>query len=93
MNVRPSSKEAVRSFAAACRPHAACGRPWVGIEHEFLCHDATGKRVDFRTVIASLGLPADHLVPTDPRARWLPTGTLLTADKMEAELATPPADL
>ena len=93
MNVRPISNEAVHGFAAACSAHAGRARPWVGIEHEFLCHDADGNRVDFRSVIDSLGLAAAHLVPTDPRARWLPTGTLLTADKMEAEIATPPADV
>ena len=92
MSIRLGVNDAGSAFAAACMAHAGEARPWVGIEHEFLCHDADGRRVDFRTVIDSLGLLATHLVPTDRRARWLSTGTLMTSDKMEAELATPPAE-
>jgi hypothetical protein len=75
----------------AGRPHTDTG--WVGIEHEFLCHDASGKRVDFRTVIPTLDLGPGNLVPSDLRARWLPSGTVLTADQLEAEIATPPIAL
>ena len=73
--------------------HSAPQQFWVGIEHEFLCHDEHGRRVDFRTVIGGTEVGAPNLVPTDPNARWLYTGTILTADKKEAELATPPAPL
>ena len=68
-------------------------RVLLGLEHEFLCHDLSGRRVDFRTVIDGLDLGSKNLVPTDRRARWLSTGSLVTADKLEAEIATPPTEL
>ncbi len=66
---------------------------WIGLEHEFLVYDAHGARVDFRTVIHGLGLGRRNLVPSDPFAYGLPTGSQVTADSTEAEIAVPPAQL
>ena len=67
--------------------------PWIGLEHEFPVFDGDGGRVDFRTVIQSLRLGRPDLVPGDRNAYRLPSGSVVTADTTEAEIATPPVDL
>lgn len=62
---------------------------FVGIEHEYRVFDGD-RQVDFREVIHTLGLPRPFLDPGDLNAYWLPSGTKLTADEREAEIATPP---
>lgn len=88
------NRRASRAFGAAIVSGSGdTSSTWVGLEHEFLCHDLGGTRVDFRTVIGTLGLVPSNLVPSDPRAHWLQSGSVLTADKLEAEIATPPLEL
>ena len=88
------NRRASRAFGDAILSSAGdAQRTQVGLEHEFLGHDPAGKRVDFRTVIGTLNLGPSNLVPSDPRAHWLQSGSVLTADKMEAEIATPPLNL
>lgn len=83
---------ASRSFAQACAQIEA--RPlWLGLEHEFLVFGGGGHRLDFRTVIHGLGLGRPDLVPGDRNAYRLPTGSVVTADTTEAEIATPPIEV
>lgn len=75
----------------------AAGAPvvptWVGVEHEFLVFDESGGRADFRALIHGLRLGRRDLVPGDRNAYRLPTGSVVTADTTEAEIATPPTTL
>ena len=61
----------------------------VGLEHEY---EVTlhGQPVDFRELIHELDLGQRYLDPADPNAYRLASGTSLTADEAEAELALPP---
>jgi len=61
----------------------------VGVEHEYQVWRG-GRREDFRTVIHHLGLGQPSLHPTDPYAYRLGSGSSLTCDGYEAEIATPP---
>ncbi|HUH08437.1 MAG TPA: hypothetical protein VML96_11630 [Egibacteraceae bacterium] len=63
---------------------------WIGIEHEFLVLDATGARVDFRRVIHGLRLGRPDLMPLDRNAYPVASGSVVTADNKEAEIAIPP---
>jgi hypothetical protein len=66
---------------------------WVGLEHEFLVFDRQGGRVDFRLVVHDLALGRRDLVPSDRHAYRLSTGSMVTADTTEAEIAVPPAEV
>lgn len=55
--------------------------------------DEGGERLDFRRHIHSMELGRRDLVPGAPFAYWRPTGAIVTADRMEAEIATPPVVL
>jgi hypothetical protein len=46
--------------------------------------------VDFRSIIHGLALGVHHLDPVDPYAYRLATGSVVTCDEMEAEIAIPP---
>jgi hypothetical protein len=63
-----------------------------GVEHEYHLTSPTGS-VDFRLLLPLVAQGLATLDPSDPRARRLPSGTALTADGFEAELATPPLPL
>lgn len=73
------------------RPPRPRPRIRAGIEHEYVVHSPQGP-VDFRTLVDSLdlGVRAD---PTDPHAQRCPWGGVVTADGVEAEVATPPVEL
>ncbi len=61
------------------------------MEHESAVRGPDGP-VDFRTVVDTLdlGVRADPRTPTRKRCPW---GGVVTADGMEAEVATPPVDI
>jgi hypothetical protein len=61
----------------------------IGVEHEYrvLREDDV---VDFRQVVGTLDLRAVGTDPSDPNARHLLNGLMITADGREAEVATPP---
>lgn len=61
----------------------------IGLEHEFTVH-SNGAQVDFRTLIHTLGLPGKAIDPGDRYAYRLATGTVVTCDGKEAEIATQP---
>lgn len=73
---------------------AALGPPppgaWLGLEHEFVVRGADGAPLDFRILIHELGLGHRHLDPADPNAHRLPSGTVVTCDGREAEIAIAP---
>jgi len=62
----------------------------VGLEHEFVVRGSDGSRIDFRGLIHELGIGRRHLDPSDPHARRLPSGAVVTCDDGEAEIAIPP---
>ena len=49
--------------------------------------------VDFRTVVHGLALGRRHLDPDDPNAYRLPSGSVVTSDKREAEIALAPVEV
>jgi hypothetical protein len=59
------------------------------VEHEFQVIDG-GEQVDFRSVVHDLSLGTRHLDPRDAHAYRLSSGSVLTADGLEAEIAIPP---
>jgi hypothetical protein len=65
----------------------------IGIEREYRVLDGHGDAVDFRRLVTTLALPPAGLDPTDPNARHLPNGVVITADGAEAETAIPPVPL
>lgn len=75
------------------RPSTRRGRPLsIGVEHEYrVLRD--GRAVDFAGLFPGLGLDAIVADPNDPNAhagRW---GGVITADGIEAEVATPPVEV
>jgi hypothetical protein len=62
------------------------GPGWGGLEHEFRVLDGP-RPVDFRRVIHGLGLGQPNLDPADPNAYRLPSGSAVTCDGAEAEIA------
>jgi hypothetical protein len=64
----------------------------VGVEREYRVVRASDV-VDFRALLPTLRLRGGGLDPGDPLAHHLPSGTLITADGPEAEVATPPVPL
>ncbi|MEY2401230.1 MAG: hypothetical protein QOJ08_1341 [Ilumatobacteraceae bacterium] len=81
----------LRSVPRAVRRAQRIRAPRVGIEHEFEVK-LHGQPVDFRRLLPRLLV--DHLRadPADPLATRLPWG-VITADGLEAEIATAPVDL
>jgi hypothetical protein len=69
---------------------AAPGGRRFGVEHEFGVSRGASP-VDFRTVMSAGAVRGRRLDRSDPFARRLPWGGVVTADGREAELATPPA--
>lgn len=59
----------------------------VGVEAEYVVRDRADAAVDFRGVIGGLGAGPPGLDPGDVNARRLASGTALTCDLGEAELA------
>jgi hypothetical protein len=80
-------------LAAACGSNGSDAPTSLGIEHEFLVRDHAGRPVDFRTVVHGLDLGRRDLVATYGNSYRLPTGSIVTADGTEAEIATPPIEL
>ena len=82
---------ASRALAQALGQAAARGPgALVGLEHEFFVRDANGLRMDFRSLIHDLGFSGRHLDPSDPNAYRLASGSIITCDDGEAEIAIPP---
>ncbi len=67
----------------------AAGEGIVGIEHEYRVV-LDGEPVDFRQLIGELDLRPVGRDPSDPNARHLANGLMVTADGREAEVVTPP---
>ena len=63
--------------------------PVAGIEREWSVKDGP-ETLDFRTVIDALPLDGRRLDPDDPHAHRCAWGGVVTADGLEAEVATPP---
>lgn len=61
----------------------------VGLEHEYQVFQG-GAQLDFRALIHGFRLGPRFLDPSDPNAYHLPSGAMLTCDRREAEIATPP---
>ena len=70
-------------------PAPADDRERVGVEHEYRLWNHA-EQTDFRVLLPLVAGDLRCLDPGDPRARRLPSGVALTADGLEAELATPP---
>ena len=70
-------------------PAPAGERGRVGVEHEYRLWNHA-EQTDFRVLLPLVAGDLRCLDPGDPRARRLPSGVALTADGLEAELATPP---
>lgn len=67
-------------------------QPSVGVEHEYtVLH--RGAPIDFRRVIHELALDGLRVDPVDPNAYRCSWGGVITADGIEAELATPPVPI
>ncbi len=83
-----------RSFAALVSADGARAPsiPRVGIEHEYQIVGPDGP-VDFRGVLPDLDLGVAHLDPRDAFGFRRPSGTWLTSDEAEAEVAMPPVRL
>ena len=63
----------------------------IGLEHEYLVRrHSDGRRVNFAQLVHRLAPSQARLEPANPGAYWLPSGTILSADETEAELALPP---
>jgi len=87
-----AARTARRASAAFADATVAASKPglWLGLEHEFLVHDRRGRRLDFGTIVDDLGLGPGRLSPADAHAHPLPSGSVVTADMREAEIALPP---
>jgi hypothetical protein len=77
-----------RKLAARLQPSTG-DEAIVGIEHEYRVV-VGGEPVDFRTMIGELDLLQVGCDPSDPNARHLANGLMVTADGREAEVVTPP---
>lgn len=86
---RVTSRRASRVLRRVPRRYRAVPQPSVGIEHEYTVLEA-GRPVDFGRLIDWLGLPGLRADPVDPNARRGDWGGVITADGIEAEVATPP---
>ena len=64
----------------------------LGLEHEYQLTDRDGILVDYRTIIDRAMAHGWRVDPVDPLARRVAGGGLVTADGVEAELATPPVE-
>ncbi len=64
----------------------------VGVEHEYRVSQF-GRQVDFRRLIHELPLEGRRIDPGDVHAYRMGSGTKITCDGLEAEIATPPVDL
>lgn len=74
------------------RPLRTRREPSVGVEHEYtVLHQ--GAPIDFRHVIHGLALDGLRADPVDPNAYRCSWGGVVTADGIEAELATPPVPI
>ena len=62
----------------------------LGLEHEYVVVGRRGP-VDFRSLISKLDLGRPNLDPGDPHAYRLRSGSVVTCDAAEAEIALPPA--
>ncbi|MDE3194147.1 MAG: hypothetical protein KGN00_10700 [Chloroflexota bacterium] len=80
-----------RAFAEALSPPRD-GGVRVGIEHEYRVVGGADP-VDFREIIGDLELGVAHLDPRDAFGFRLASGTWLTCDEAEAEVAMPPVPL
>jgi hypothetical protein len=87
--VTTSAAEASAAFARAL---GAPARSAAGIEHEYRVMRG-GQQVDFRTIVHDLGLGPRDLDPLDAHAYHLASGIAVTADRLEAEVVTPPVEL
>jgi hypothetical protein len=67
-------------------------RPVVGVEQEFSLLDREAS-VSFRNLVHQIGLGQANLDPDDPDAYRLETGSVVTRDGDEAEIASPPIEL
>jgi hypothetical protein len=74
------------------RAERARPRPCVGVEHEYTVFEGD-EVVDFKAIVHGLGLPGIRADPVDPHAYRCPWGGMVTADGIEAEIATPPVPL
>ncbi|HVM55698.1 MAG TPA: hypothetical protein VM262_21115 [Acidimicrobiales bacterium] len=63
--------------------------PLVGVEQEYGLR-AGSAPVDFRPIIHDLGIAGRRLDPGDPNAYRSPSGSVITCDGAEAEVASPP---
>jgi hypothetical protein len=81
----------LRSVPRAVRRAQRSRAPRVGIEHEFEVK-LHGQPVDFRRLLPRLLVDQLRADPADPLATRLPWG-VITADGLEAEIATAPIDL
>jgi hypothetical protein len=84
---RASDRDAL-SFAGVMGPRPIL-RPVVGVEQEFSLLDGD-TAVDFRTFVHQIGLGQPNLDPGDPNAYRLDTGSVVTRDGDEAEIASAP---
>jgi hypothetical protein len=80
------------ALAAAVGPPRTAPK-WIGLEHEYVVRDSAGVRADFRDVIHGLRLGRRDLAPLDRNAYPQSTGSVITADTTEAEIAVPPVTL
>ncbi|MDR3637357.1 MAG: hypothetical protein P4L84_26370, partial [Isosphaeraceae bacterium] len=87
---------ASRAFSAALGTGYRADRPrprgtarLAGIEHEFAVLEH-GRQLDFRDLIQGLGIPGPQLDPADPFAHRLRSGSVITTDDREAEIAIAP---
>lgn len=71
------------------RPPFAAGA-LLGLEHEYRVSMPGGGQADFREWLHRFPVPGRRIDPGDINAYRLPSGLALTADGMEAEVATPP---
>ena len=71
------------------RASAGASADMVGLEHEYRVLDGS-TQVDFRPLIGRLRLGRPNLDPGDPNAYRLRSGSMITCDGAEAEIALPP---
>lgn len=80
------------SSRPGARSPAADGAALIGLEHEYYLWSGDA-RVDFRQLIHELPLDGRRIDPADASAYRLRSGLALTADEIEAEIASPPEPL
>ena len=64
----------------------------VGVEHEYSLFDGD-EQTDFRTIVRDLDLGSSHLDPSDPFSYRRQSGSVVTCDTREAEIALPPLSI